>query len=110
MEFTPLFSIFLHLYGVILCLWPRWVILDHSTLALSCVLWFGGAYSLLQIHISKVSLLPLKFMLDPHNISVCCAKKGDVLEFNFFLDVFVEKTTILEYHMPLKILDTQVRV
>ena len=83
------------------------VVLGHSTLALSFVLWFGGAFFLLRFCHSKDSLLLFKFMLNLSNILTHCAKRRYVQEMIFFLDIFVQITTILEYQMSLIILDTQ---
>ena len=62
---------------------------------------------MLWIRKSKVSLLLFKLLLDLDGISVCYAERGDVQEFHFFVDVLVQATTIFEYQMLLRILDTQ---
>ena len=52
-------------------------------------LWFGGAFSLLQIHKSKVSFLLFKLLLNLERVSVCYAKQGDIQELHLILDILV---------------------
>ena len=86
-ELTPFSRVLLCLRGVVLFLWLQWVVLGHCTLALSFSMWFGDAFSLPQICISKVSLLLFKVLLNLDSISVCRAELGDVQELQLFLDV-----------------------
>ena len=46
-------------------------------------------------------------MLNLDGISLSCAKRGDVQELYFFLDVLVQATVVFEYQTLLRILDTQ---
>lgn len=50
---------------------------------------FGGAFPLFQIHISKVSIILFKFLLDLDSISIGSAKQGDVQELHLILDVIM---------------------
>lgn len=50
-----------------------------------------------------------KLLLNLDIVSVGDAKQGDVQELNLVLDVFVYTNVVLEYLIPLKILDTQLR-
>jgi len=109
MELILLLCVLLSLHAVVLCLRLRRVVLGHPALALSFVLRFGGAFPLLKIRISKVSLLLFKLLLDLDSVSVGDSKREDVKELHLVLDVFVETIVVLEYHMPLRILDTQLR-
>ena len=70
MELTPLSCVLLCLRGVVIFLQLRRVIMGRLVLALSFALRFGGAFPLLQVHRSKVSLLLFKFMLDLDNVSI----------------------------------------
>ena len=87
MELTPLSRVLLCLRGAFLCLRLQRVILGSPTLALSFALWFGGAFLLLQIHRSKVSLFLFKLFLILDSISVHHAKRGDVQGFHLVLEV-----------------------
>jgi len=60
--------VFLHIPIVILSLQLKWVVLSHSTLALSFGMLFGSALSLLWVHISKVPLLLFKYLLSVDSI------------------------------------------
>ena len=106
MELTPLSYVLLCLRGVVIFLLLQWVVLGHLVLALSLVLRFGGAFPLLLIKRSKVSLLLFKFMLNLGNISVCCTKQGDVEELHFLLNVFVQIIMVLEHKIFLRIVYT----
>ena len=87
MELTPFSHVFLCLQRVVLCFWLRWVVLGHPTLTLSFALRLGGAFPLLQIRRSKVSLLLVKLLLDLDSVSVRCAERGDVQELYLILDL-----------------------
>ena len=77
MKFTPLPCVLLWICGVVL---------SGTALALPLVLQFRGTF---RIHKSKVSLLLLKCLLDLGGIAVCCAKRCNVEELHFLLNVFV---------------------
>ena len=81
--------------------------MGRTALALSFVLQFGGTFHLLWIHRSKVSLLLFKLLLDLDSISICRAKRGDVQDLYFFLDVLVQAAVVFEYQLLLRILDTK---
>lgn len=106
MELTPFSRVPVWLCNVVLCLHLWRVVLGYLALALYFVLWFRGTFPLLQIRRSKVALLLFKLLLDLDSISVCYAKRGDVQEFYFFLDVLVQAVVVFEYQMLLHILDT----
>ena len=110
MELTPLSHVLLCLRGVFLCLWLRWIILCRPALDLSFALWFGTAFSLLKICRSKVSIFLFKLLLNLDIVSIHRTDQGDVQEIHLILDVLVYTFTVLEYQIPLKILDTQLRV
>ena len=90
MELTPLSLVLFWLHDDVIFLQLWWVVLGRPALALSFVLRFGGTFPLVRIHRSKVSLLLFKLLLDLDNISICCAERGDVQEFYFFLDVLMQ--------------------
>lgn len=106
MKFTPLPRILIWLCGVILHLLLQWVFLSFPTLDLALSLQIGGALPLLRIHGSKVSLVLLKFMLDLGGISICRARKGNVEELHFLLNVFVQIVAILQHQVFLRIFNT----
>lgn len=89
MEVTPFPCVLLCRHGVVLHLQLRRVVLGHLALALSFVIQLGGAFPLLRIRRSKVSLLLFKFLLDLDNVSIGDAKRGDVQELHLILDVLV---------------------
>ena len=89
MEFTPLPCVLLWICGVFL---------SRIALALPLVLRFGGTFRICR---SKVSLLLLKFLLDLGGIAICCAKRCNVEELHFLLNVFVQTAAVLEHQMSL---------
>ena len=101
MELTPFSSVLSRLRGAVLCLQLRLVVLGCPALAWSFVLWFGVVFSLLWISKSKVSLILFKLLLNLDDILVGRAKRGDVQEFYFVMDVPVQAATIFEYQMLL---------
>ena len=109
MELTIFSRVLSRLCGAILCLLLWQVVMACPALALSFILWFRGTFPLAQIHRSKVSLLLFKPLLDLDGILVCCAERGDVKEFYFFLDVLVQAAIVFKYQMLFRILDTQFR-
>ena len=77
MKVTPLPCVLLWIFGVVL---------SRISLALPLVLRFRGTF---QICRSKVSLLLLKFLLDLGGIAICHAKRCNVEELHFLLNLFV---------------------
>ena len=74
------------------------------------VLRFEGTFSLLQIRRTKVSFLLYKLLFNLDSISVRCIERGDVLELYLVLDALVWTIVVLEYQIPLIILDTKLHV
>jgi len=101
MELTPLSRVLFWLCGAIIFLRLSRVVLGHPTLALSFVLQFGGTFPLFRIHRSEVLILLFKLLLDLDDISICRAKRGDVQEFYFILDVPMQVAMVFEYQMLL---------
>lgn len=89
MELTPFSRFLLCHHGVVLCLWIRWVVLSDHALDFSFSLWFGAAFTLIQICRSKVSLLIFTFILDLNSVSIGCAEQEDVQECQLVLYVLV---------------------
>ena len=89
MEFTPYYHVLLCLRGVVIFLRLLRVVLGHLALALAFSLLFGGAFSLIRVRRSKVSLLLFKLLLNLENVLVYHAKRGDVHELHFILDVLL---------------------
>ena len=89
MELKPFSCVIFCLHGVVLCLRLQWFFLGHLALALSFVFQFGGTFPMLQIHKSKVSLLPFKFLLGLDNVLTGEAKRGYVQKLHLVLDVLV---------------------
>ena len=89
MELTPFSRVLFWLCDVVLFLQLWQVVLGCPALSLPFVLWFRGTFPLLQIHKSKVSLILFKFLLDLDNVSIGCAKRGDVQEIHLILDILV---------------------
>ena len=77
MKFTALPCVLLWIFGVFL---------SRTALALPLFLRFEGTF---RIRRSKISLLLLKFLLDIGGIAVCRAKKCNLKELHFLLNVFV---------------------
>ena len=88
MKFTPLPCVLL----LICC-----VVLSSTSLALPLVLRFNNTFPWLRIRESKVSLLVLKFLLDLGDIVICRAKRCNVEELHFLLNVIVQTVAILEH-------------
>ena len=61
--------------------------MDHPVLALSFALRFGGAFPLLQIRRSKVSLFLFKLLLNLDSVLVRRFEQGDVQELHLILYV-----------------------
>ena len=91
MKFAPIPYVILRICGVVM---------SHTALALPLVLWFGGTF---RIRRSKVSLLLLKFLLDLGNIVIFRAKRCNVEELHFLLNVFVETIVVFEHQMSLNL-------
>ena len=70
-------------------------------MALPLILRVGGTFPWLRIRGSKLSLLMLKFLLDLCGIEICRAKRGNVEELHFLLNVSVKTTAVLEHQMYL---------
>ena len=77
MKFTPLPCVLILICGVIL---------SSTSLAFPLVLQLGGTF---HIRRSKVSLPLLNFLLDLGGIAICHAKRCNVKELHFLLNVFV---------------------
>ena len=91
MKFTPLPRVLLWIFGVVL---------SCPALAFPLVLQFGGTFPWLQIRRSKVSLLLLKFLLDLGGISICRAKRGNVEELHFLLNVSMKTVVVSKSLIP----------
>ena len=99
MELTPLSHVLIWLRGVVLflCLWQ--VVLGRHALALSFVLWFGGTFPLLFDSQIQSLASSVEFMLNLGSIPVCRTKRGDAEELHFLLNVYVQKTMVLQHQM-----------
>lgn len=108
MELTSFPCVLLCVHDVFLYFHLQWFVLGLPALDLSFVLRLGGAFHLLRIRKSKVSLLLFKFLLNFDIISIGNIKWGDVQDLHLTLDVLVYTVMTIECQMPLRILNTQI--
>lgn len=98
MNFTPTPDVLVWIFGVVL---------SRLTLDFPLILWFRGTFLWLRICGSKVSLLLLKFLFDLGSIVICRAKRGNVEELHFLLNISVQTTMVLEHQISLQTFNTQ---